>query len=152
MNTRAIAILGLIILAFSSILPWPFGGGVELSLLSFYWGFIFSIFSGLGLFLGGAFNITNWQTLAQLIALIIWPVGIYIAYKAIRGHSPSIYQGIGGLAGVLMIAAAFTRVPSFNLAEGAYVAIFGGVLLELACILSGHNRHYKHTYHRRRYR
>lgn len=77
MNTRNIALLGFAIVLFSSILPWPWGGGVTLSLLSFYWGAIFAILSGLGIFGASAFTVSNWQSLAQLTALIAFPVGIF---------------------------------------------------------------------------
>ena len=145
MNTRGIAVLGFLIVLLSSILPWSWGGGVKLSMLSFYWGVIFAILSGLGLFGASAFTISNWAAFAQLIALIAYPIGIYFAYVSISRHSPSIYQGLSGLSGVLMIVSVFTTIPSFNQTEGAYVAIIGGILLELAYFLSRTSR----RYHRR---
>jgi hypothetical protein len=135
-DSRNIAVLGLLILLFSSIMPWPFGLGINISLLSFYWGVIFAILSGFGLFGSSAFTITTWVEFAQFAALIVYPVGVYFAYSAIKSRNPSIYQGLGGIAGILMIASAFRSVPPFNSAEGAYVAILGGGILEIAYLIS----------------
>lgn len=159
MNTHNIALLGFAIVLFSSILPWPWGGGVTLSLLSFYWGVIFAILSGFGIFGASAFTVSNWQSFAQLAMLIVFPVGIYFTYKAIADHNPSIYQGLVGiLPGVLSISASFTTIPPFNRAEGAYIAILGGIILELGYFMGGsrssgpirhhYSRNYSHTYER----
>lgn len=157
MDLRNVAILGFVIVLFSSILPWPWGAGITLSLLSYYlnlwvimtqkliWAAIFFLFGGLGILGTGAFTITTWQSAAQLIGLIAFPVGIYITYKAISTRSPSVYQGLVGiLPGVLLIAAVSTKLPSFVAAEGAYVAIAGGLILELAYFMSNRRgRHYR---------
>ena len=145
MNTRNIAILGLVIVLFSLILPWI----ESISLLEFYFSFIVAIFSGLGLFLGSVFTVSGWRDLAQIIALVAYPFGIWFAYKSIKTRNPSIYQGIAPiLAGSLMITSLYTAIPTFTTALGPYIAIIGGLVLELAWFMSGMNKHHtKHHQH-----
>ena len=132
------------------IAPWPFGRGIQISLLQFYFDFIVGIFSGLGLLMGSMFTAMNWQTLSMMIALIAYPVGLYFAYKSTRYRRPSIYQGAGTiLAAILWMAAVFVTIPNFTEALGPYIAIIGGLILELAYFL---HRPKRSSHYRRRRR